>query len=110
MYSMKVIPLLLIAIILISGCTQPGTLSPEKEKIKAEIACVLLCKLENEKERDLSQGPCISNEVIAGWVCDVVHSPRRGEDNDPVNQCPAYGKTASHFVEVDEYCDVIRSI
>ena len=59
---------------------------------------------------DLSSGPCLSNEVIPDWVCDVAHSPRIEVDNNPVNQCPAFKqKKAHHFVEVDEECKLIKT-
>ena len=70
--------------------------------------CVELCKQAKAKGVDLSNGPCLSNSVVPGWVCDVAHWPRQPVDNDPRNQCSAFGKTAFHFVEVDENCSVIR--
>ncbi len=59
---------------------------------------------------DMSNGPCLSNEVIPDWVADVVHWPRQAIDNDPANQCPAYreGK-ARHFVELDPEGNFIRA-
>ena len=81
------------------------------EKSGAAVAvkkCVELCERAKESGMDLSNGPCLSNEVIPGWVCDVAHRPRLPVDDDPRNQCPAFGRTAFHFVEVDENCEVIR--
>jgi hypothetical protein len=58
---------------------------------------------------NMSQGPCLSNEIIKGWVVDVAHSPRQAIDDKPENQCQAYreGK-AKHFVELDENGNVIK--
>ncbi|MFC1687477.1 hypothetical protein ACFL0L_02765 [Patescibacteria group bacterium] len=59
---------------------------------------------------DLSDGPCLSNEVIPGWVADVVHDPRQAIDNDPANQCSAYRSgEATHFVELDIDGNLIRA-
>ncbi|NPA86758.1 MAG: hypothetical protein GXO00_02005 [Candidatus Diapherotrites archaeon] len=81
------------------------------EKAGASVAverCVQLCIEAKERGMDLSNGPCLSNDVAPGWVCDVAHWPRLPVDDDPANQCEAFGKTAFHFVEVDENCNVIR--
>jgi hypothetical protein len=102
----KILPVIAIALaVLASGCTQ----SAETDSVKARTACVLLCKLELQKGADLNSGPCLSNDVIEDgeWVCDVAHDPRLPVDNQPENQCPAYGP-GKHFVEVDEQCNVIR--
>ena len=59
---------------------------------------------------DLSNGPCLSNEVIPGWVADIVHSPRQDVDNLPANQCSAYrAGTAKHFVELDPQGNLIKA-
>lgn len=59
---------------------------------------------------DLSDGPCLSNEIMPGWVADIVHDPRQAIDNDPANQCPAYRTgEATHFVELDIDGNLIRA-
>ncbi|MBI4021353.1 MAG: hypothetical protein HY369_03855 [Candidatus Aenigmarchaeota archaeon] len=95
-------------VIAVSGCTVPGEV--DKEQVRATTACVLLCKLAAEQGRDLSAGPCLADQLQEGWVCDVAHAPRLPVDDLSANQCPSFGATASHFVEVDEYCDVIRAV
>lgn len=104
---MKLLILPLIAIILISGCVgqQTQTSGNEEQIINA---CVQLCQSEKSKGTDLNNGPCLSNTIAENWVCDVAHSPRTTEDNNPENQCPEFGKTAQHFVEVDPDCNFIR--
>lgn len=103
--------LVLFVIVLISGCTDtqeaPATRGETNE---ATLACVSECQKALAEERDLSQGPCLSNEIIDNWVCDVAHAPRQQIDNDPINQCPAYGETTRHFVEVDPDCNFIRAV
>lgn len=59
---------------------------------------------------DLSNGPCLSNEVVPGWVADIAHNPRQEVDDLPANQCSAYRDgTASHFVELDPEGNLIRA-
>ena len=105
---------LVFILILLSGCIQQqGTDTSGAAKSDAELAsdkCVQLCEAEVEKGTDLGNGPCLSNEIAEDWVCDVAHMPRTGIDNNPANQCPEFGKTANHFVEVDEGCKVIRAV
>ena len=101
-----VVAIALIGVVLASGCVWEDP----KERLKAETACILLCKLGVERGDDLSKGPCLNNAVVAGWVCDVVHNPRLEVDDKLENQCPEFGQTARHLVEVDEYCEIIRSI
>ena len=72
-------------------------------------SCVQKCKDELKSGTDLSNGPCLSNNISPGWICDVAHNPRTDVDNKPENQCPEYGKSANHFVEVDSSCNFIRS-
>lgn len=76
----------------------------------AERACQESCLRQVSAGRELSSGPCLSNAITQGWVCDVAHRPRNDAvDNDPANTCPAYGSTAKHFVEVDENCRIIQA-
>lgn len=51
---------------------------------------------------DFSSGPCLSNELMTGWVLDTVHNPRQAIDDLPQNQCSAYREgNAKHFIELD---------
>lgn len=102
---------LFIILILISGCIQQKT-APEQVPAteKATSLCVNLCKSELSKGTDLSNGPCLSNEIIPDWVCDVAHSPRQAIDNMPENQCSGFREgTAHHFVEIDTSCNLIKT-
>lgn len=81
--------------------------------------CSRICKSSLSNSKDISNGPCLANEVnrvkggwlVEKWVCDVAHNPRQAVDDLPENQCSAYreGK-ARHFVEVDETCNLIRVV
>jgi len=60
-------------------------------------------------ETDLSNGPCLSNDLITDWVADIVHNPRQSVDDLPENQCSAYlNGEKHHFVELDLAGNVIR--
>ncbi|MBN1160270.1 MAG: hypothetical protein JXA43_03550 [Candidatus Diapherotrites archaeon] len=74
---------------------------------EAKDACMLLCKTVNYSK---AEGPCLSNDIAPGWVCDIAHNPRAEMDDWPENQCSAYvsGK-AKHFVEVTPDCKFIRA-
>jgi hypothetical protein len=68
-----------------------------------------LCREAVSKGLDISSGPCLADEIAPDWVCDVAHRPRTAEDDRDENQCPAFGVTASRFVEVDLNCNLITS-
>lgn len=102
----KAILLLSLVAVLAPGCTSPPADNPA---LSPKEACIQLC-LVNKANMDLSSGPCLSNEISPGWVCDVAHSPRASVDNLAENQCPAFGKTAGRFVEVDPECRFIREV
>jgi hypothetical protein len=95
--------ILIVSLILISGCVQKDN----NQSSDIVAACQQLCQQEKAK-RDLSNGPCLSNKIAEGWVCDVAHLPRTEADNNPENQCQAFGSEATHFVEVDPDCNLIR--
>jgi len=90
-------------IILIAGCTSQGS--------DAVNQCIQLCN-EAKNTMNMSNGPCLANPIdnYSDWVCDVAHSPRQDVDNQPENQCSAFGVTANHFVELDENCNFIREV
>jgi len=100
---MKWIIIAFALVILISGCVSSN------DELPSEL-CISSCSAALERGEDLGNGPCLLDPIAEtpSWVCDVAHSPRTDIDNDPANQCSEYGKTASHFVEVDESCEVIR--
>ena len=84
-----------------------------KEKTDRDLAIVKAQELWRAKfiaGEDLSNGPCLSNEVIPDWVADIAHDPRQAVDDLPENQCSAHREgQAHHFVELDEQGNVIRT-
>jgi len=104
---MKLTISLILLAVLIAGCVQQSTNQSVID------ACISLCN-SIKSTKDLSNGPCLSdnnpNWNINDWVCDVAHSPRQDVDDLPENQCSAYGEgKASHFVEVDISCNLIKT-
>lgn len=58
---------------------------------------------------NFSNGPCLSNDLLPGWVIDIVHSPRVKIDDLSQNQCPAFLEgRAKHFVELDLDGNLVR--
>jgi len=97
------------------GGEKPSTTSEGVSSItsladQARNKCIELCQSKIQQGINLAPGPCLSNQIVSDWVCDVAHEPRQDVDNDAANQCPQYGRTASHFVEVDPECNFIRSV
>jgi len=83
-----------------------------RNKDLATSRCVELCLKSLGESIDLSgEGPCLSNEIATGWVCDVVHNPRVSLIDDKTqNQCNSYiDGEIIHFVEVDPECKVVRA-
>jgi len=105
--------LLLILVVgaFLSGCTKESERVDGSEETEEETAVRLAKDLfaqEKSKGSDLSDGPCLSDALMDDWVADIAHDPRLPIDDVPENQCPAFGKSARHFVELDEHGEVIR--
>lgn len=59
---------------------------------------------------DMSNGPCLAEEIIPDWCVDIVHSPRQPVDNLPENQCQSYRSgRVHHFVELDLEGNVLHA-
>lgn len=98
----KLIFILIILVIFITSCNTKSIVEDE---------CINLCSEELNKGTSLENGPCLSNNIAEGWVCDVVHSPRQDVDNLEENQCSAFkAGQADHFVEVTPDCKFIRKV
>lgn len=80
-----------------------------KEADSAVNQAQALFRLKKSQGEDFSNGPCLSNDLMPGWVADTVHSPRQSVDDLPQNQCQAYLEgRAKHFVELDLNGNVVR--
>lgn len=59
---------------------------------------------------DMNTGPCLAEEIVEGWACDVAHNPREDIDNDPANQCQSFRDgQVTHFVELDQSGVLIKA-
>lgn len=94
----------------VSAAASTSTGDPKEAEAKSK--CVSLCNEWKSEGSDLSNGPCLSYVIATGWVCDVAHSPRIAADDVQANQCPMTlaENPASHFVEVDGNCNIIRTV
>ena len=100
--------LIIVLLIFVFGCVAQGTRGEREIAIEN---CIRICESKLSAKEDLSNGPCLSNNVTTDWVCDVAHSPRQEIDNLAENQCPSYrAGEAHHFVELDPNCNLIKAI
>ena len=59
---------------------------------------------------DMSAGPCLSQEIVDDWACDVAHDPRQAVDDQAANQCQSFSNgEVSHFVELDQSGNLIKA-
>lgn len=62
-----------------------------------------------EQGLDLSSGPCLTDQLIGGWVVDVAHQPRQAIDDLPENLCPSYvAGDPVQMIELDLDGNLIR--
>jgi hypothetical protein len=82
----------------------------ETEREKIIRLAQELFKEKAQEGLDMSQGPCLSEEIVPDWCVDVAHSPREEVDNLPQNQCRSYRSgQVHHFVELDLDGNLIRA-
>lgn len=81
-----------------------------KEREKAVAAAKFLYQEKVNQGVNLSSGPCLTNDLLPGWVADTVHRPREAVDDLPENQCAAFREgRAEHFVELDLEGRIVRA-
>jgi hypothetical protein len=73
--------------------------------------CIQECLHANTKGIILTEGPCLSEEIVKGWACDVVNQPKISiVDNNPKNQCKSYiEKNISHQVVISTKCELVSA-
>lgn len=77
-----------------------------ENKEQAVVKCVDLCEHTRKFERLDPQGPCLKEEIVPGWGCDVVHNPRLPlVDDDKNNRC----LESRHVVEVSFTCEFVSA-
>lgn len=104
---------LVLLLVFVISCGKPNEVVSEgvsdkqlEDKDLAVIKCIDECK--KADRININVGPCLSNNIIEDWVCDVAHDPRQDVDNFAENQCNTFGKQAHHFIEVNTDCKLIR--
>lgn len=76
---------------------------------KAAVQAQTQFKAKQAAGVDFSDGPCLTNDLLQGWVVDIVHNPRKPTDDLPQNQCQALIEgRAIHIVELDLDGNVVR--
>ena len=80
------------------------------EKNLAKIKCQELCQIELAAgDKDFLSGPCLAEEIIPDWSCDIAHEPRQEADDEHENQCASFRNGLTHhFVEVDGNCNTLQ--
>jgi hypothetical protein len=93
----------------IAGCGG-GSGTSQEDRAKAAAAARFLYA--GQAERDLSNGPCLSESLpgLSDWAVDIAHDPRQPVDDQPANQCQSFrdGET-HHFVELTPDGQLIRA-
>ncbi|MBU1036518.1 hypothetical protein KKF32_00600 [Patescibacteria group bacterium] len=120
-----VILILIFTVIIVGGCAPSNDqqnkidvskLNMDLERQIALTKAQILFNQAKADDLDMSQGPCLSNELYGNpeypetmWVLDIAHNPRQEIDNLPENQCSAFreGK-AKHFIEMDTDGEIIK--
>ncbi|MBI2595437.1 hypothetical protein HYW46_01735 [Candidatus Daviesbacteria bacterium] len=116
-YNLKLMLLTLAVIILVTlviFLTSKRKESNYKPGVYTEQdTAVNKAQLEYERRKnlgvDFANGPCLTNDLLPGWVADIAHTPRQKIDDFPENQCSAFREgRAKHFVELDPDGNVIK--
>lgn len=81
-----------------------------KDADRAVNQAVKVYEQKKNLNEDFKNGPCLTNDLLPGWVVDIAHDPRIQADDLPQNQCQAFLEgRAKHFVELDPDGKVIRA-
>ena len=107
--------ILTLAILLITGyltlaVNNAFLKAPSKSEIEVAVnQAQYFYRQKKARNEDFSNGPCLSNALMPGWVVDIAHNPRLAMDDLSQNQCAAYLEgSAQHFVELDIDGNLIR--
>ena len=87
----------------------------EKPPTKTEIDTAVnqakyFYRQKKARGEDMSNGPCLTESLMPGWVVDIVHSPRQPIDDLPENQCQTFReRRVKHFIELDINGNLVRT-
>ena len=105
-----IIIVLTAALTIVFNFNDPANSPPKIEIDTAVNQANLLYRQRKELRENFSNGPCLSNALMPGWVLDLVHNPRQPIDDLPENQCNSFVEGRSkHFVELDIEGDLIKA-
>ncbi|MCB9479279.1 MAG: hypothetical protein H6684_16235, partial [Deltaproteobacteria bacterium] len=102
-----------------AACSGDGDSVESRDELSGESdaidECIRICEVamvfddtESGDPLDLSSGPCLSEEIIDDYACDIRHDPRTDEDDLETNQCDDFQDgVVPHQVEVDENCELL---
>lgn len=83
----------------------------ESDRDRAIRMAQVLFREKKAQGIDMTNGPCLADEIIPDWAVDVAHSPREEIDNLPQNQCQSWrAGRVHHYVELDPEGNVIRAV
>jgi hypothetical protein len=82
-----------------------------ENKDSAIKECIKECNKAIAVGTILTDGPCLSEEIVKGWACDIANKPKIDIiDNNPNNQCKLVNKkNIPHLVTVTQNCSLISA-
>jgi hypothetical protein len=106
--------IIIFILILLAGILNVYLRNVNDYKENKELAineCIKECELFVLKGNIVTDGPCISQEIIKNWACDIVNQPKiKLIDSNPKNQCESYNKNkVKYLVEVTKNCELISA-
>lgn len=101
-------------LIIVAGVLNIFLNKPSLFKENKDLAikeCMNVCNKAVAIGTILKDGPCLSEEIVKGWACDVSNKPKiRIIDNNKKNQCQNYYKNiVPHQVVVSTKCEFISA-
>lgn len=104
--------IIIFILILLAGILNVYLRNVSDYKENKELAikeCIRECELFISKGNIVTDGPCISQEIIPNWACDIVNVPKiKLIDNNLKNQCESYNKNkVKNLVEVTKNCKFV---
>lgn len=100
-----------LALLLILGACDAGEGEGSRDTLAgredAITECIKLCEFNISNEADLSQGPCLNEEVVEDWACDIINVPPQEADELPANQCEDHPDLVEHIVSLDPDCKLL---
>lgn len=110
LFALVMLTIVVVALVVVKSNKPPAYRKGSSALFDTAIGGALnLYKQRAREGMDMSRGPCLTNDLMNGWVVDVVHSPRETVDDLPENQCQAYLEgRAKHFVELDTGGNLVR--